>query len=67
MKIDNKNVDNEIINYNFKFIDSYPFMNSTLDSLVNNLSEINSKRCKHCEERNKTTQYCEFINIIYWI
>ena len=35
-------------------------MNSSLDSLVNNLSEINNKTCVKCKERENSTQYCEF-------
>ena len=38
-------------------------MKSSLDSLVNNLSEINIKTCISCKESNKTTQYCEFVKL----
>ena len=41
--IHNKKIDNETINYNVKFIDSYRFMNFSLDALVDNLSEIKNK------------------------
>ena len=52
VKIDDKKIDNKTINYNLKFIDSVRFMKSSLDSLVNNLSEINIKTCISCKERN---------------
>ena len=45
-------MDNKTINYNRKFIDSVRFMKSSLDSLVNNLSEINIKTRISCKERN---------------
>ena len=57
VKIDTKKVDNESIDYNLKFIDSFRFMNSSLDSLVDNLSQINNKTCISCKGKNKTTQY----------
>ena len=38
-------------------------MKSSLDSLVNNLSEKNIKTCISCKESNKTTQYCEFVKL----
>ena len=41
--IHNKKIDNETINYNVKFIDSYRFMNFSLDALVDNLSEIKNE------------------------
>ena len=49
--------------YNLRFIDSYRFMNRSLDVLVDNLSQINDKTCKKCKERNKTTQYCKFVKL----
>ena len=52
VKIDDKKIDNKTINYNLKFIDSVRFMKSSLDSLVNNLSEINIKTRISCKERN---------------
>ena len=63
MKISDKKIDDETINCNLKFIDSFLFMNSSLDSLVNNLSEINNKTCISCEETNKITKYCEFVKL----
>ena len=38
-------------------------MNSSLDSLVDNLFEINNKTCTTCKERDKSTQYCEFVTL----
>ena len=55
MKIDNKKVNDEATDYHLKVIDSNRFMKSSLDSLVDNLSEINIKKCISCKEKNKTT------------
>ena len=38
-------------------------MNSSLDSLEDNLPEIKNKTCIRCKERNKTTQPCEFVKL----
>ena len=38
-------------------------MNSSLDSLKDNLSEIKNKTCLRCKERNKTTQPCKFVKL----
>ena len=38
-------------------------MNFSLDSLVDNLSEIKNKTCIRFKERNKTTQPCEFVKL----
>ena len=38
-------------------------MNSSLDSLKDNLSEIKNKTCIRCKERNKTTQPCKFVKL----
>ena len=51
--IKKENEDGETITYKIKFIDSCRFMQSTLSDLANNLSEINNKKCKNCEERKK--------------
>ena len=59
----NKKIYNESINYNLKFIDIYRFMNFWLDELVDNLLEINRKKCIHCKERSKTTQPCKFVKL----
>ena len=63
VKIDTKKLDTESINYDLKFIDSFRFIGSSLDSLVDNLSEINNKTCISCKEKNETTQYCEFVKL----
>ena len=36
-------------------------MNTSLASLVDNLSEINNKDCKKCMERNKIKSECQYI------
>ena len=38
-------------------------MNLSLDSLVDNLSQINNKTCISCKGKNKTTQYCEYVSL----
>ena len=38
-------------------------MNSSLDSLVDNLFEINNKTCTTCNEKDKSTQYWEFVTL----
>ena len=50
-------------NYRLRFIDSFTFVNSSLDSLRDNLSEINNKACVKCKERIKSVQYCKFIDL----
>ena len=55
VKIDTKKIDNESINYNLKFLDSFRFIRSSLDSLVDNLSEINNKTCNSCKGKNNNT------------
>ena len=55
VKIDTKKIDNESINYNLKFLDSFRFIRSSLDSLVDNLSEINNKTCNSCKEEKNNT------------
>ena len=53
-----KELDNgKIIIYKLKFIDGFRFMSTSLSSLVDNLSEIYSKKCrdKNCESK------CDFI------
>ena len=51
------------ISYKLKFIDSYRFINRSLDTLVNNLSELNNNTCNKYKERTKSTHYCEFVKI----
>ena len=50
-------------NYRLRFIDCFSFMNFSLDSLRDNLSEINYKTCVKCKERIKSVQYCKFIDL----
>ena len=38
-------------------------MSTSLSSLVDNLSEINKKECKSCEERKKIMSECNFIGL----
>ena len=38
-------------------------MNTSLASLVDNLSEINNKDCKKCMERNKINSECQYIGL----
>ena len=52
---------NKLVTYKLRFIDSSRFMNASLTSLVDNLSEINNKDCKKCEERNKIKSQCQYI------
>ena len=54
--------DNKLVTCKLKLIDSSRFMNASLSSLVDNLSEINNKDCKKCMERNKTKSECCYIN-----
>ena len=49
------------ISYKLKFIDTYRFINRSLDTLVNNLSELNNNTCNKYKERTKSTHYCEFV------
>ena len=53
----------KIKTYRLRFIDSFRFMSSSLDSLTDNLSEINNKTCVKCKERVKSVQYCKFIDL----
>ena len=46
------NKSNKLIAYKLKFIDSFRFMNTSLASFVDNLSEIGNINCKKCMERN---------------
>ena len=48
-----ENDNGKIITYKLKFIDSYRFMQSSLASLVDNVSEVYGKECKKCMERKK--------------
>ena len=53
--------DNKLVTYKLRFIDSSRFMNASLASLVDNLSEINNKDCNKCMERNKIKSECKYI------
>ena len=56
-----ENDNGEIITYKLKFIDSYRFMQTSLSSLVDNLSEVYDKKCRKCKERKKTKLNCKFV------
>ena len=47
-----------------KFIDSFRFMNFSLDSLTDNLSEINNKTCEKYKAIEKCVQYCKFTGLL---
>ena len=49
--------------YRLRFIDSYRFTKSSLDRLVDNLSEMNNNTYNKCIERTRTTHYCEFVKL----
>ena len=51
------------ITYKLKFIDSCRFMNTSLENLVDNLSEINNKDYKKCIERNKIKSGCKLTKL----
>ena len=48
-----KDDNNKKITYKLKFIDSCRYMESKLSNLVDNLSEINKKKCPKCMVRKK--------------
>ena len=50
------------LNYSRKFIDSFNFMNMSLDTIVNNLSELYNQKCIYCKEKNKIKQ-CKYSKI----
>ena len=52
-----KKEDDGKITYKLKFIDSYRFMQTSLSSLVDNLSG----ECKKCRERKTISVNCEFV------
>ena len=60
-----KELDNgKSIKYKIKFIDSFRFMSSKSSDIINNLSEIYSKKCRGCKER-KHISVCSFIGLKY--
>ena len=63
VKIDTKKVDNESINYSIKFLYSFRFIRSSLDSLVL-LDSLNSnnKTCNSCKEKNKPHNTVNLLN-----
>ena len=70
VKINNSEYDEEAmdeykkpLSYCLRFIDSFRFMSRSLDTLTDNLPEINNKTCVKCKEREKSTQYCEFVGL----
>ena len=49
--------------YRLRFIHSYRFTKSSLDRLVDNLSEMNNNTYNKCRKRTRTTHYCEFVKL----
>ena len=62
MKIDNKKVNDEATDYHLKVIDSNRFMKSSLDSLVDNLSEINIKNVYLAKKKIKLLNTVNLLN-----
>ena len=63
MRLRTINEKGKLITYKLKFIDSYRFMQSSLSSLTDKLSEIYNKDCKRCLERNKIKSKCQNIKL----
>ena len=57
------NENGKLITRKLKFIDSYRFLNTSLENFVDNLSEINIKDCKKCMERNEINSACKSIKL----
>ena len=55
--VNNKNTKKKLVTYNFKFIDSITHINSSLSTLVDNLSEINKCNCEHESLKNIRITY----------
>ena len=53
----NKNTKKKLVTYDLKFIDSTRHMNSSLSTLVDNLSEINKCNCEHESLKNIKITY----------
>ena len=53
--------DNKLVTCKLRFIDSSRFMNTSLASLVANLSKVGNTNCKKCIERHKIISRCQYI------
>ena len=64
-----KKEDDGKITYKLKFIDSYRFMQTSLSSLVDNLSGVYDKACKKCIERKKIDWVVNLLDLkmVDWI
>ena len=51
----------KLVTYKLRFIDSSRFLNTSLASLVNNLSKLGHINCKKCKERYSTKSECRYI------
>ena len=60
---DNNENKTKVKTYRLSFIDSYSFIKSQLDRLVDNLSEMNNNTYNKCKERTWTTHYCKFVKL----
>ena len=58
-----ENDNGEIITFKLKFIDSYRFMQISLSSLIDNLSEVYNKECKKCKKRKKKSQIVNLLDL----
>ena len=56
-------IDNKCVTYNLKFIDSIRFMNESLSSLVDNLSELYICKCLNKKEQDIKIKYKQKNNI----
>ena len=55
--VNNKNTKKKLVTYNLKFIDSITHINSSLSTLVDNLSEINKCNCEQESLKNIRITY----------
>ena len=60
---DNNENKTKVKTYRLSFIDSYSFIKSQLDRLVDNLSEMNNNTYNKCKERTWTTHYYKFVKL----
>ena len=51
----------KLVTYKLRFIDSSRFLNTSLATLVNNLSKLGHINCKKCKERYSTKSECRYI------